>query len=119
MWLLGSIQVYTLEGLKPAVLRSQFNLQLKSAHLVSLCKLILFLVTIFRTMEKVLSLDAFESGMHRSDFINSARLLKIRSTTQSGKSGQAFRIRFGPEVDKKFGLNSGLKRAFCLGCTKI
>ena len=45
-----------------------------------LCKLVLLSVTIFRTMEKVLSPDAFEWGMHRSDFINAARLLKICSS---------------------------------------
>ena len=69
----------TLEGLKPAALRSQFIRQLKSAHTVSLCKLALLSLTIFRTMKKVISRDAFEWGMHRSDFINAARLLKIRS----------------------------------------
>ena len=57
--------------------------------------------------------------MHRSDFINAARLLKIRSSAQSGKSGRAFRVGFGPAVDKNFGLNSALRCAFCLGCTKI
>ena len=38
---------------------------------------------------------------------------------QSCKSGRAFRVGFGPKVDKNFGLNSGLRRAFCLECTKI
>ena len=68
-----------LEGLKPAELRSQFNLQFKSAHTVSFCKLVLFLVTIFRTTKKVFLLDAFEWGMHRGNFINAARLLKMHS----------------------------------------
>ena len=57
-------------------MRSQFNLQLKSAHTVSLCKLFLLSVIIFSTMENFLSPDAF---MSRSDFINAARLLKICS----------------------------------------
>ena len=37
----------------------------------------------------------------------------------SCKSDRAFRVGFGPKVDKNFGLNSGLSRAFCLRCTKI
>ena len=67
----------TLESLKPAALRSQFNLQFESALTVSLCKLFLFSDTIFRTKEKLLLIHAFERGMHKSDFINAARLLKI------------------------------------------
>ena len=38
---------------------------------------------------------------------------------QSCKSGRAFRVGFGPKVDKNFGLNLGLRRIFCLLCTKI
>ena len=38
---------------------------------------------------------------------------------QSCKSGPAFWVGFGPKVDKNFELNSGLRRAFCLRCTKI
>ena len=38
---------------------------------------------------------------------------------QSCKSGQAFRVGFGSKVNKNFGLNSGLRRTFCLRCTKI
>ena len=53
----------TLKGLKPTVLLSQFNLQLESADTVSLCKLVLFSVTIFSSMEKILSLDVFEHGL--------------------------------------------------------
>ena len=37
---------------------------------------------------------------------------------KSCKSGRAFRVGFGPKVGKNFGLNSGLRRAFCLRCTK-
>ena len=37
----------------------------------------------------------------------------------SCKSARAFRVGFGRKVDKNFGLNSGLRRAFCLRCTKI
>ena len=36
---------------------------------------------------------------------------------RSCKSGRAFRVGFGPKVDKNFGLNSGLRRAFCLRCS--
>ena len=38
---------------------------------------------------------------------------------QSCKSGRAFRVGFGLKVDKNFGLNSGLRRTYCLRCTKI
>ena len=37
---------------------------------------------------------------------------------RSCKSGRAFRVGFGPKVDKNFGLNSGLRRSFCFRCTK-
>ena len=37
---------------------------------------------------------------------------------QSCKSSRAFRVGFGPKVDKIFGLISGLKRTFCLKCKK-
>ena len=37
----------------------------------------------------------------------------------SCKSGRAFRVEFGPKVDKILGLDSGLRRTFCLRCTKI
>ena len=38
---------------------------------------------------------------------------------QNCKSGRAFRVGFGPKVDKSFGLNSDLRLTFCLSCTKI
>ena len=41
--------------------------------------------------------------------------LMILITGQSCKSGRAFRVGFGPKVDKNFGLNSGLRRTFGLG----
>ena len=44
---------------------------------------------------------------------------RTRTRTQSCKSGRAFRVGLGPKVDKNFGLNSGLRRTFCLRCTKI
>ena len=37
----------------------------------------------------------------------------------SCKSGRAFQVGFGPKVDKNFGINSGLRRGFCLRCTKM
>ena len=37
----------------------------------------------------------------------------------SCKLSRAFRVGFGPKVDKIFGLISGLKRTFCLKCRKI
>ena len=48
---------------------------------------------------------------------NTRRIVSL-SWLQSFKSGQAFRVGFGPKVDKNFGLNSGLRRTFCLRCTK-
>ena len=30
-----------------------------------------------------------------------------------------FGVGFGPKIDKNFGLNLGLRRTFCLGCTKV
>ena len=38
---------------------------------------------------------------------------------QSCKSGWAFRVSFGPKVDKNFEPKSGLSRAFCFRFTKI
>ena len=40
-------------------------------------------------------------------------------STQCCKSDRAFRVGFGPKVAKNFGLNSGLRCAFCLRYTKI
>ena len=45
--------------------------------------------------------------------------LETPKQVQSCKSGRAFPIGFGPNVDNNFGANSGLKRTFCLRCTKI
>ena len=42
-----------------------------------------------------------------------------RGVTQSCKLGGAFRVGFGPKVDKNFELNLGLRPTFCLRCTKI
>ena len=64
-------------GLKSLALQSELSLQLRSAHTVSLAKSVRFSVTILRTIEKVLSLEAFECGMHRRLFINLLILLKM------------------------------------------
>ena len=50
---------------------------------------------------------------------NCTVLIKKVYSEQSCESGRAFRIGFGPKVDKNFGLNSGLSRSFCRRCTKI
>ena len=42
----------------------------------------------------------------------------LRTAAQSCKSGRV-RAGFGPKVDKNFGLNTGLRRPFCLRDTKI
>ena len=52
---------------------------------------------------------------------NDNKVNVIATSYQSCKSGLASRAEFGfgPKVEKNFGLNSGLRRAFCLRCTKI
>ena len=37
----------------------------------------------------------------------------------SGQLRVVSRAGFGPKLDKNFGLNSGLRRDFCLRCTKM
>ena len=43
----------------------------------------------------------------------------LQNVNQTCKSGQAFRIGFGPKVDKNFGLDLGQRRSFCLRYAKI
>ena len=65
-----------------------------------------------------LTVNIFETCVKLWRRVKKLMLLK-RITDLSSKSGGAFRVGFGPKVDKNFGLNSGLRRAFCLECTKI
>ena len=60
-------------------------------------------------------IELFQILSSFSDF----NLVFVGYVIQSCKSGRGFRVGFGPKVDKNFGLNLGLRRAFCLKSTKI
>ena len=53
---------------------------------------------------------SWAGGLNEKDLVR--KLTKMQKLAQSYTLGQAFR-------DKNFGLNSGLRRVFCLKCTKI
>ena len=60
------------------------------------------------------------ADLHISTMSSSSLAYRVVSRAGLFGSGSGrVRAGFGPEVDKNFGLNSGLRCSFCLRCTKV